>query len=208
MGITYRKKKRAPKYTDKQLEEVPTHARRLYRTLLNGNVELVMDDEKYFLLHNESISANRGFYTSDPNATPPAVKFKRTQKFEPKILVWIAISQNGISMPFFKEHQQAVTQMTYLDECIKHRLMPFIEEYHHKRKVLFWPDLASSHYGRKVMEYLDEYVISFVSQEKNPQNCPQARPVETFWSILEQMAYSDGWEAKNIDQLKRRIKKK
>ncbi|CAF1652716.1 unnamed protein product [Adineta ricciae] len=57
------------------------------------------------------------------------------------------------------------------------------------------------------MEYLDENGINFVPQEKNPQNCPQARPVETFWSILEQMVYSDGWEAKNIDQLKRRIKK-
>ncbi|CAF1507070.1 unnamed protein product [Adineta ricciae] len=117
--------------------EVPTRARRLYLTLFNGNVELVMDDEKYFLLHNESISANRGLYISDSNATPPAVKFKRTQELEPKIFVWIAISQNGISMPFFKEHQQAVTQMTYLNECIKRRLMPFIEEYHHKRKVLF-----------------------------------------------------------------------
>ena len=55
MGITYREKKRAPKYTDKQLEEVPTRARRLYLTLPNGDFELVMDDEKYFLLHNESI---------------------------------------------------------------------------------------------------------------------------------------------------------
>jgi transposase len=101
MGITYRKKKRAPKYNDKQVEEIPTRARRLYRTLLNDNVELVMDDEKYFLLHNESTAANRGFYTSDPSTTPSAVKFKRTQKFAPKILVWIAISENGISTPFF-----------------------------------------------------------------------------------------------------------
>ena len=40
-----------------------------------------MDDEKYFLLHNESIAANRGFYTSDPSAAQPEVKFKSTQKF-------------------------------------------------------------------------------------------------------------------------------
>jgi transposase len=86
--------------------------------------------------------------------------------------------------------------------------MPFIEEHHHKRKVLFWPDLARSHYGLKVMEYLDENGINFVPEEKNPQNCPQARPIETFWSILEQMVYSGGWEAQNIDQLKRRIKNK
>ncbi|CAF1397129.1 unnamed protein product [Rotaria sordida] len=187
---------------------VPTRARRLYRTLLNGNFELVMDDEKYFLLHNESIPANRGFYTSDPSAAQPEVKFKRTQKFEPKILVWIAISEKGISTPFFSKQQQAVTQKTYLNECIKARLVPFIEKYHNKKKVLFWPDLARSHYGLKVIEYLDENSIHFVPQQKNPQNCPQARPIETLWSILEQMVYAGGWQAKNINALKRRISKK
>ena len=36
IGITYRKRKWAAKYTDKQLEEVPTRTRRLYLTLSNG----------------------------------------------------------------------------------------------------------------------------------------------------------------------------
>ena len=196
------------KYTDKQLEEVPTRAGRLYLTLSNGDFELVMDDEKYFLLHNESIAANRDFYTSDQSAAPPEIKFKSTQKFEPKILVWIATSESDISTPFFTEQQQAVTQTTSLNECIKARLMPFIEKYHHKKKVLFWPDLARNHYGFKVMEYLDQSSIHFVSQQKNPQNCPQARPVETLWSILEQMVYDGAWQAKNINQLKKRIMKK
>ncbi len=53
-----------------------------------------MDDEKYFLLHNESIPANRGFYTSNPDEAQSEVKFKRTRQFEPKTLVWIAVSEN------------------------------------------------------------------------------------------------------------------
>ncbi len=74
--------------------------------------------------------------------------------------------------------------------------------------MLFWPDLARSHCGLKAVEYLDENGIHFVSQQDNPQNCPHARPIETLWSILEQMVYAGGWEAKNIDQLKKRIAKK
>ena len=100
--------------------------------------KIMLDDEKYFLLHNESISANRAFYTSDPSAAPPEVKFKCTKKFEPKIMVWIAVSENGISKPFFSEQQQAITQTTYLNKCIKTRLMPFIENSHCKQNVLFW----------------------------------------------------------------------
>ena len=55
-----------------------------------------MDDKKYFLLQDQSVPTNRGFCTSDKGTTPPQIKFKRTQKFEPKILVWIAVSESGI----------------------------------------------------------------------------------------------------------------
>ena len=86
--------------------------------------------------------------------------------------------------------------------------MPFIEKHHHKKRVLFWADLARSHYGLKVMEYLDQNGIHYVPQQKNPQNCRQARPVQTLWSILEQMIYARAWKARNINQLKKRIMKK
>ena len=138
----------------------------------------------------------------------PEVKFKRQKKFEPKILMWIAISENGISTPFFAQQKQAVNQTTYLNNCIKPHLMPFIKQHHHKRRVLFWPDLAKSHYGLQVRQYLEKNGIQFVPEQKNPQNCPQARPIETFWSILEQRVYGGGWEAKNFDELQERIKKK
>ena len=99
MGIRYYKNQRAPKYTNKQVEEVPTRVRRLYRTFSNNHFELIMNDEKYFLLQDQSAPNNRGLYTSDKRTTAPQVKFKRTQKFEAKILVWIAISEKAISKP-------------------------------------------------------------------------------------------------------------
>ena len=37
MGIHYHKKQRAPKYTEKKLQEIPTRARRLYRDLLKND---------------------------------------------------------------------------------------------------------------------------------------------------------------------------
>ena len=68
--------------------------------------------------------------------------------------------------------------------------------------------MARSHYDLKVMEYLDQNGIHFVPQQKNPQNCPQARSLEMLWSVLEQMVYASTWQAKNINQLKKRIMKK
>jgi transposase len=208
MNIKYYKKRRSPKYTDKQLQEVPTRARRLYRLLLNNDFEVIMDDEKYFTLSDQSTSTNRGFYSSNKEETPPQVKFKRTHKYEPKVLVWAAISENGISSLFFAKQQQAINGSTYFNECIVKRLMPFINKHHLKEKVLFWPDLASSHYSKIVTRYLDENNVEFVDRQFNPQNCPQARPIETLWSLLKNMVYDKGWEATNIDQLQRRITQK
>ncbi|CAF1359000.1 unnamed protein product [Rotaria magnacalcarata] len=208
MGIQYYKKQRAPKYTNKQLQEIPTRARRLYRMLSNNDFELIMDDEKYFLLQDQSVPTNRGFYTSDKRTTAPQIKFKRIQKFESKVLVWIAISEKRISKPFFSKQKQAIGQITYLNQCIIARLMPFITSHHSKGKVLFWPDLALSHYGHNVLQYLDQNDVQFGHKEFNPQNCPQARSIETLWSRLKNMVYDEGWEAKTINQLRRRIARK
>ncbi|CAF3215252.1 unnamed protein product [Rotaria socialis] len=157
---------------------------------------------------DQSVQTNRGFYTPDKCTTAPQIKFKRIQKFEPKVLVWIAMSEKGISKPFFSKQKQAIGQITYLNQCIIARLMPFITSHHTKGKALFWPDLASSHYGHNVLQYLDQNDVQFVHKEFNPQNCPQARPVETLWSILKNMVYDEGWEAKTINQLRRRIARK
>ena len=54
--------------------------------------------------------------------------------------------------------------------------MQFIQSYHIKEKVLLWPDLASSHYGHNVVQYLDANGVQFVHKELNPQT----RQIETF----------------------------
>ncbi|CAF1518538.1 unnamed protein product [Rotaria magnacalcarata] len=101
---------------DQQLEEIPTCARRLYRILSNNDFELVMDDDKLFLLQPQSVQTNREFYTSGKLTTAPQIKFKGAQKFEPKILAWITISENGFRNCFFFKTKQAVDQTTSFDK--------------------------------------------------------------------------------------------
>ena len=88
------------------MEEIPCRARRLYRMLLKDDFQVVMDDEKYFMFTHQSIPINRGYYTSNKAETPSDIKFKQSRKYEPKMLVWIAISTNGISLHFFAKQQQ------------------------------------------------------------------------------------------------------
>ena len=70
---------------------------------------------------------------------------------------------------------------------------------------MFWPDLAKAYYSSVVQERLNEKSVPFVSRIDNPPNVPQARPIETVWTILERKVYENNWEAKDIDQLVKRI---
>ena len=61
--------------------------------------------------------------------------------------------------------------------------------------------LLSSHYSKQVQAFLQANNIKFVQRQQNPPNVPQARPIETTWSLLEQKVYEGAWEAKNFEQL-------
>ena len=202
MDTYCRKQERSPQYTAEQRKEVPAYARRLYRKLLSNNLERIMNDEKYFTLTNESMSTNRGFYTAAPDIMPSGAKFKHIQKYSTKILVLIAIHEKGVSKPFFSKQAQAINEITYLKQCVKSRLLSFIRSCHNREKVLLWSDLVTSHYTITTINFFEEQQISFVLKEKTLQNCPQTRPVERIWQILEKKIDAGAWETKTIDQLK------
>jgi hypothetical protein len=69
------------------------------------------------------------------------------------------------------------------------RLLPFINEHHSDSNYVFWPDLASSHYAKKSIEWFESNGISYVQKGDNPPNLPQGRPIETFWAILSNKVY-------------------
>ncbi len=59
----------------------------------------VIDDQSYFTLTKYQMPGNNIYYTSDQNLTQPNVKLKLKQKFEPKLMLYIEISERRISKP-------------------------------------------------------------------------------------------------------------
>ena len=60
----------------------------------------------------------------------------------------------------------------YLEQCIKKKLILFITKYHNLQDVLFWPDMATSHYAKIVINYLEQKNIDFVPKCLNTPNVP------------------------------------
>jgi len=201
-SIRYRKKTKAPKRTPTQKAAVRPKCRQLVELFRNKIV--IIDDESYFHLSNTELLGNAGYYSSDPDTTPNEVKLKRKSKNEPKLLVWIALSEKGVSKHYIAPSGQAVDEDVYISKCLV-KLKKFINEVHENDEIVFWPDLASAHYSNKVQDYLKSENIEYVPRDKNPAKVPELRPIEDFWSEIKRLVYADNWQAENLQQLRNRI---
>ena len=90
-----------PDRTEEQKKVARVKCRNLY--LKNPNISWILDDESYFTLSHGKIKGNDKFYTSNIAATPASIKYTPVKKLEQKLLVWLVISERGISAPIIRK---------------------------------------------------------------------------------------------------------
>ena len=81
--------------SEDQEKRAKTNCGKLYRKWL-PDCDLMLDDEKLFTLTGDNVIGNRFFDSTDPTAASADIKFRKKKKFEPKIMVWMAMSSNGV----------------------------------------------------------------------------------------------------------------
>ena len=208
MKISSFKREKIPKYDIKQQLKAKKLSRKLVNELYKENGSIIMDDEKYFTFCGENYPGNDNYYTNDREKCPDHIRFKGKDKYPKKLLMWIAISERGMSKPLFRKSSAvAINADIYIDECLNKRLLPFIHKHHSDFRYTFWPDLASAHYAGATVSWMEQNV-NFVPKYSNTPNIPQARSIENFWGCLGQKVYEKGWQAKSHDQLVSRIESK
>jgi hypothetical protein len=125
------------------------------------------------------------------------------EKFDKKTIIWQAICTCGKkASPFFT--MRSFNANIYKKECLKECLWPFITS--HECSTLFWPDLASCHYQKDVLKWLNEKEVDFVSKDINPQNCPQLRPIEIDWPKMKGLLKKNYKGACDMEELKSYLK--
>ena len=201
-GVKYYKKLKKPLMTDEQKKLLRPKCKAIVENYRRYN--FIVDDESYFTLSHTTRPGNDGFYSNNLQFTPDHVKYKYLSKYEPKLMVWIAISPFGMTRPCFYESGFAVNQEVYKN-CLEEYLIPFIKKYHSKDLFVFWPDQAGAHYALSVQDFLNSENIEFLPKNINPANAPKLRPIEDFWGILKNIVYEKGWRAKSVSELKKKI---
>jgi hypothetical protein len=205
-SLVCKKKRKAPFYTPEAEKMCKSACRRLYA--LSAGKDFIIDDEKYFSLTGAHMPGNSFYWCNNRDRgdiTPHQHQVKSKQKFEPKLMLWMALSPAGIAKPYVVPSGLAVNKEVYIKECLQSRLLPFIRDNHPPTSYLFWPDKASSHYAKATQEFLTANNVPFVPRGDNPTNLPQCRPIEDLFGQLSQEVYKNGWAAKNVNELKKRV---
>jgi hypothetical protein len=159
MNISCFKLEKTPKYTEKQAEKAKNLCKKLANLLYRSSCCVILDDEIYFTFDGSNMEGNDNYYTNDKPNCPDSVRFVGKEKFPPKVMVWAAIYKCGVSKPLIRRSKsEAVDSDIYIKECLEKRLLPFICEHHQDSNYIFWPDLASCHYSKQTVAWMDENV--------------------------------------------------
>ena len=97
------KREKTPKYDMKQQLKEKKLSRKLVTELYKENSSIIMDDEKYFTFSGEYYPSNDNYYTNDQEKCPDHTRFKGKDKYPQKLVMWIAISELGMSKPLFRK---------------------------------------------------------------------------------------------------------
>lgn len=135
---------------------------------------------------------------------PPPPPIPRSE-YLPKLEVWVAFSNKGVCEPFIQRLGEKFDHNVYLEECVKKRLVPFIEENHSdaEDEAVIWADAQPVYFNKKTLAYLDGQDIKYVEKEDIPGN--RVKCFTYFWNFLRNKVYRMGWHAKDEAALERRI---
>ena len=82
---------------------MPSKCQKLQRSLEKEEKLVVIYDKKYFTFSDNNMPGNAGFYSCNKQTSPPDVRFKCKENFAPKVLVWLALSSKGVSVPCIRK---------------------------------------------------------------------------------------------------------
>lgn len=185
---------KTPNRNEKQETSSRTRARKLYDKLLTKFDCVVMDDETNVKADFKQLPGLEFYTALQRGKVDEHFKAKKLSKFSKKYMVWQAICSCGLKSKIFIT-TGTINQQVYVNECLQKRLLPFIQK--HTSSVLFWPDLASCHYGKAAQEWYAGNNINIVPKDCNPPNVPELRPIERYWAIVKRNLGKSKGEANN-----------
>jgi hypothetical protein len=106
-----------------------------------------MNFEKCVCFDGENMPNSARFYTDDKSKLFGDVSFIKKNNYPKKKLMWEAISNRGMPIPYFRPSKSlAVNTEININEWLQPGLLPFIHKHHSDLNFQFVHDLAGADY--------------------------------------------------------------
>ena len=140
LGIDKRTRKEVPKISEFEKKVQKQRLKNLSTKIIKfkSDHKFIIDDETYFTLDGTKSQPKYFYSANGKNISNISTKLPK-DKYPLKIMLWIAISEKGISKPVFLKDNKRLTGMVYSKVCLP-KLEDFIKKHHKRDKILFWPD--------------------------------------------------------------------
>ena len=154
---------------------------------------VIFSDESPYELHHPPNRQNDRVWAHNPSEVVPT----ETVKHPTKVLVWGAMSFQGLSDLHVIPRGQTVTATYYRDNILETTLRsalrrtreygpPTAVKLHpDMSKVIFQQDGAPAHTAATSQEWCEEHLPDFWQKEVWPPNSPDLSPIENLWAIVQ-----------------------
>ena len=68
------------------------------------------------------------YYAKDKSTTSDDVRLKKVRKYEPKVLMYVAMLKDDLSKPYIHESKGSIDSQVYINKCLRPTLVPIIRE--------------------------------------------------------------------------------
>ena len=101
------------------------------------------------------------------------------------VMVWVAISANGVSRPLFIEPGAKINAIYYQTRVLEPFFKKDAQRLYPNQHLVFHQDSAPSHKAKTTLQWLRDHNIAFVTPEEWTPSSPDAAPCDYFlWGYL------------------------
>ncbi len=116
-----------------------------------------MNFEKCYYFDGKNMPNSARYCTDDKSKLSDDVSFIKKNYYPENKLMWVAISNRGMPIPYFHPSKSAaINTEIHIKECLQPRLLPFIHKHLSDLTFQFVHDLAGAHFSIETIAKMKE----------------------------------------------------